>query len=130
MSPVSPRDRGRRQLLLLAALFFVPLLVAFWLYYGADGWRPAGGTNQGELIDPAVPLPDAALARPDGTRLPPDFLHGKWTIAYVGDGRCDERHAQFAIAEEQGRQAVAGIVTQDPRGNSRRDLRGARILRK
>lgn len=91
MSPISPTDRGRRQLLLLAALFFVPVLVAFWLYYGAEGWRPAAGTNEGELIDPAVPLPEAALARPDGTRLPPDFLRGKWTIAYVGDGRCDER---------------------------------------
>ena len=40
------RRRGRRQLILLASLFFVPLLVAFWLYYGGGNWRPAGGTNQ------------------------------------------------------------------------------------
>jgi cytochrome oxidase Cu insertion factor (SCO1/SenC/PrrC family) len=83
--------RGRRQLLFLASLFFVPLLLAFWLYYGGSGWRPAGGTNKGDLINPAVPLPSVALARPDGTPIPADFLQGKWTIAYLGDGACDER---------------------------------------
>jgi len=85
------RRRGRRQLLFLASLFFVPLLVAFWLYYGGTGWRPAGGTNKGDLIDPAVPLPAVVLAKPDGTHTPADFLQGKWTIAYLGDGACDER---------------------------------------
>jgi len=85
------RRRGRRQLILLASLFFVPLLVAFWLYYGGSGWRPAGGTNKGDLVNPAVPLPAVALAKPDGTRTPADFLQGKWTIAYLGDGACDER---------------------------------------
>lgn len=85
------RRRGRRQLMLLASLFFVPLVVAFWLYYGGSGWRPVGGTNKGDLIDPAVPLPAVTLAQPDGTRTPADFLQGKWTIAYLGDGACDER---------------------------------------
>ena len=85
------RRRGRRQLVFLASLFFVPLLVAFWLYYGGSGWRPAGGTNKGDLVNPAVPLPAVSLARPDGTRTTADFLQGKWTIAYLGDGACDER---------------------------------------
>ncbi len=55
--------RGRRQLLFLASLFFVPLLLAFWLYYGGSGWRPTGGTNKGDLINPAVPLPAVALVQ-------------------------------------------------------------------
>jgi len=87
----TPPRRGQRQLVLLAALFFVPLAVAFWLYYGPTSWRPVGGTNKGDLINPAVPLPAVALAQPDGTRTPADFLQGKWTIAYLGDGACDER---------------------------------------
>ncbi|MGI9247250.1 MAG: SCO family protein [Steroidobacteraceae bacterium] len=86
------RRRGRSQLILLAALFFLPLLVAFWLYYGAGGWRPVGSTNKGDLLDPAIPLPPAALMQPDGAATSPDFLRsGKWTIAYLGDGACDER---------------------------------------
>ena len=83
--------RGRRQLLALAALFFVPLAVAFWLYYGPSGWRPGRGANQGDLIDPARPLPSIALPTPDGTATDPGFLRGKWTMLYVGDGLCDDR---------------------------------------
>jgi cytochrome oxidase Cu insertion factor (SCO1/SenC/PrrC family) len=98
--------RGRRQLLLLAALFFVPLAVAFWMYYGPSSWRPAGGTNQGDLIDPAVPLPAVALARPDGTRTSPDWLRGKWTVAYLGDGACDERCRQALYLSRQSRIAL------------------------
>ena len=56
--------RGRRSLLALAALFFVPVAVAFWLYYGTPGWRPRGAANQGELVDPAVPLPALEFAAP------------------------------------------------------------------
>ena len=95
------RQRGRRQLILLASLFFVPLLVAFWLYYGGSGWRPAGGTNKGDLIDPAVPLPAVSLLQPDGTRTPTQFLQGKWTIAYLGDGACDERCRQALYLSRQ-----------------------------
>jgi cytochrome oxidase Cu insertion factor (SCO1/SenC/PrrC family) len=95
------RQRGRRQLILLASLFFVPLLVAFWLYYGDSGWRPAGGTNKGDLINPAVPLPAVVLATPDGTRTPANFLQGKWTIAYLGDGACDERCHQALYLSRQ-----------------------------
>ncbi len=98
--------RGRRQLLLLASLFFVPLLLAFWLYYGGSGWRPAGGTNKGDLINPAVPLPSIALAKPDGTRAPADFLQGKWTIAYLGDGACDERCHKALYLSRQTRIAL------------------------
>jgi cytochrome oxidase Cu insertion factor (SCO1/SenC/PrrC family) len=100
------RRRGRRQLILLASLFFVPLLVAFWLYYGGSGWRPAGGTNQGDLVNPAVPLPAVALVKADGTRTPADFLQGKWTIAYLGDGACDERCRKALYLSRQTRIAL------------------------
>ena len=52
------RARNLRTVALLAALFLIPLLAAFWMYYGAD-WRPAQRTNHGELILPARPLPRA-----------------------------------------------------------------------
>lgn len=103
---VAVRSKGRRQLLLLAALFFVPLLLAFWLYYGGSGWRPDGGTNQGDLVDPAVPLPAVALARPDGTRTGADFLQGKWTVVYIGAGACDERCRQALYLSRQTRTAL------------------------
>jgi hypothetical protein len=104
--PDNTQGRGRRQLLLIAAIFFVPLAVAFWLYYGAPDWRPVGGTNKGDLFDPAVPLPAAALVYVDGTPVPPDFLAGKWTMLYVGDGACDERCRKMLYVSRQSRIAL------------------------
>jgi hypothetical protein len=73
-----PVHRGRRLLYALVGLFFVPVLVAFLMYYGS-GWRPSGHTNHGELLLPVRTLPADATA-----------LRGKWALVYVGDGRCDE----------------------------------------
>jgi cytochrome oxidase Cu insertion factor (SCO1/SenC/PrrC family) len=103
--PVAVR-RGRRQFLVLAALFFVPLALAFWLYYGAGGWRPGGGTNQGDLLDPARPLPQVDLAIAGGSPVDGDFLRGKWTAIYVGDGSCDNRCRQALYLTRQSRLAL------------------------
>ena len=86
-----PASKSRRQLWLLLVVFFAPLATSFLLYYAGDGWRPAGSTNNGDLIDPARVLPEAALRTPAGTHTAPDFLRGKWSLVYVGDGNCDER---------------------------------------
>ena len=82
------RRRGRRNLVLIAAIFFVPVIVAFALYYG-DVWRPAGSASKGELIHPARPLDVAGLRNADGTAAPADALAGKWSLIYIGDGACD-----------------------------------------
>ncbi len=81
----------RRTLLLLAALFFVPLAAAFILYYGV-GWRPSAGTNHGELLKPVRQMPEIFAP----------FL-GKWTLVYVGDGRCDADCRQALVFARQTR---------------------------
>jgi cytochrome oxidase Cu insertion factor (SCO1/SenC/PrrC family) len=98
--------RGRRTLLLIAALFLVPLIASFVLYYGAGGLGPGGRTNKGDLLDPARPLPSLALPLADGGMTAPDFLRGRWTWAYVGDGRCDERCRQALYLTRQSRLAL------------------------
>lgn len=98
--------RGRRQLLLLAALFFVPLAIAFWMYYGPTGWRPSGDASKGDLIDPARPLAALALTTADGTPTQPDFLRGKWSMVYVGDGLCDDRCRKALYLTRQSRIAL------------------------
>jgi cytochrome oxidase Cu insertion factor (SCO1/SenC/PrrC family) len=110
MNPAEPGPevvrRGRRQLLGLAALFFVPLAVAFWLYYGPTDWRPAGGSHKGDLIDPARPLPEIALPTADGPPTEPGFLRGQWSMLYVGDGLCDQRCRQALYLMRQSRIAL------------------------
>ena len=90
-SDASAVRHGRSRLLALAALFFVPLGIAFWMYYAPGGWRPSGDASKGDLIAPARPLPELAVPTMDGTPTGTGFLRGKWTMLYVGDGLCDER---------------------------------------
>jgi cytochrome oxidase Cu insertion factor (SCO1/SenC/PrrC family) len=82
--------KSRRRLIFIASLFFLPLAVSFALYYG-QLWRPTGGTNKGELINPARPLPRVALSLADGQLSMEDVLLNKWTWVYIGDGQCDTR---------------------------------------
>jgi hypothetical protein len=89
---------ARKQIWLLVALFFAPLALAFLLYYGG-GWRPPGSTNKGELISPPRPLPNGSA------------WHGKWTLVYVGDGRCDERCRAALLLTRQTRLALNADMT-------------------
>jgi hypothetical protein len=81
--PEVPRS-SRRTLFILCALFLVPLASSFILYYGI-GWRPAGGTNHGELLEPIRQLPPDFAGLLEGSGAQPR----SWALAYVGDGRCD-----------------------------------------
>lgn len=82
------RRAGRRNVALLAALFFTPAVAAAWLYF-ASAWRPAARAQHGELLEPPRPLPEIALTLPDGGGAPPGALRGYWHLVYLGDGPCD-----------------------------------------
>lgn len=86
-------QRRHRIILAMLALFFAPLLLSFAMYYGSS-WRPSGRTNHGDLIDPARPLPAAAVTRVDQaggaqSASTTQLLAGKWSLVYLGDGACD-----------------------------------------
>jgi cytochrome oxidase Cu insertion factor (SCO1/SenC/PrrC family) len=74
----------------LALMFFAPLGLAFYLYYGHVTWRPGGRVNAGALVEPARPLPALALPLLDSGNTDPSFLKGKWTFLYVETGACSE----------------------------------------
>jgi hypothetical protein len=99
MSAATPgelRARNLRTLAALAGLFLLPLVMAFFLYYGT-GWRPSAHVNHGQLITPARPLPAVALPRIDlqgtgavGTPAAAVPAFGKgWALIYIGAGDCD-----------------------------------------
>jgi len=116
-SAATVRARNLRTLALLAALFLLPVVIAFLTYYGT-AWRPAGRVNHGHLFTPARPLPAVALPRiavdssgandadtgaaPSETRA----LRGKWSLVYAGDGACDTACRQALYVARQTRLAL------------------------
>lgn len=102
-------DRRQRRLLVgLGVLFFAPLAVSFYLYYGPSGWRPDRRVNHGDLIDPPRPLPDVSLPilGRDAGPTKSDFLKGKWTLLYVGPGSCSARCRSDLYNTRQVRMAL------------------------
>ncbi len=82
----SLRARNLRTVGTLAALFLVPLALAFCTYY-ASGWRPIRHVNHGVLISPPRPL--AAVGLPQVSLAATPVFRRQWSLVYVGDGACD-----------------------------------------
>ena len=100
------KARQRRMLIGVALMFFAPLALAFYLYYG-KGWHPRATVNAGELIEPARPLPALALPLQAGdVQTKPQFLKGKWTLLYVQNGRCDDECRRHLYDTRQVRLAL------------------------
>jgi len=118
-TPNELRARNLRTIGALAAVFVLPVLVSFWMYYGSM-WRPASSTNHGELLQPARPLPRVDLRDAAGEFAPADVLWEKWALVYVGDGRCDEacraalhfmRQTRLSLNQEMTRVARIFLAT-------------------
>jgi hypothetical protein len=76
------RRSGRLQLLLIAAVFAVPLIVAAWLYFAGAAFAPEGRANHGLLLEPVVSIEDA---------LPAEALApGQWLLVYSHASPCGD----------------------------------------
>ena len=76
----------RINLVLIFAVFAVPLIAAYLSYYV---WPPQGRLNYGELIDP-ITMPDVALRDANGKEFSLSTLRGKWIMLSVDSADCGE----------------------------------------
>jgi hypothetical protein len=87
-------------------MFFAPLGLSFYLYYGHGTWRPGGRVNAGDLVEPPRPVPALKLPLMDSGATDPKFLTGKWTFLYVQQGRCDDECLKHLYDTRQVRLAL------------------------
>jgi hypothetical protein len=99
------RRKGRRTLLLLAAVFLGPMAVAVVLYFTGYQWRPKGTTEHGVLYQPPRPLPELRMALP-GEQRESTALRGKWTLLYIGPGDCAADCREALLVMRQVRRAL------------------------
>jgi hypothetical protein len=101
---MNPSSRARLKLLLLAALFFAPVIGAIGIFFYAPEWF-AGRVNYGTLVSPARPVPDLALADAAGAPAPEALLH-KWSLVYLARAACDEACNARLVLSRQVRLAL------------------------
>lgn len=113
--------RNRATLLLIAAIFVMPIGVA-WLYAaGVFGLNDRGHLNHGELISPPLALTDL----PASTALAPllKLPAADWAALYVARGNCDAACVKglrelavirTLVGKEGTRVSVFGVVAAAP----------------
>lgn len=113
--------RQRRLLIGLAVLFFAPLGLSFYLYYGRSSLQPGTRVNRGELVTPVQPMPRVALPLLQEGTTSADLLIGKWTLLYAVIGRCDDlcrsklyETRQVRIALDRDLPRVQRVLVADP----------------
>ncbi|MEM8984953.1 MAG: hypothetical protein AAGC71_18230 [Pseudomonadota bacterium] len=99
--------KSRLQLLALAVVFFGPFLYAAWLFYG-DNWVPPETTNNGELIDPPLQLPNIAVSTYNGEV--DAALRGMWTLFYLEREPCGDPCRDSLVQIRQVRLAAGRDV--------------------
>ena len=91
---------ARVQMLLIASVFFGPLAVATWMYYGG-GLQPAGRTNHGALLEPmlniAEEMPDSEISK---------VGDGYWLLLYSDSEECMARCQDALYTIRQSRKML------------------------
>ena len=93
------RAKGRRTLLLLAAVAVAPVIASYSAYYLFPREQR---TNYGELLATA-PAPPLTGTRASGTPFALAQLHGKWALIVSAPGGCDALCKQSLHATRQAR---------------------------
>jgi hypothetical protein len=106
-SPDPELKSSRRQFLLLLAIFAMPVLAAYTVYFLFPGLRPTGTTNYGELVRPAArPLPAFSLVDADGKPADAGLFKGKWSMVYLAPADCAASCRQRVYHSRQIRTAM------------------------
>lgn len=99
----SNAPRGRTQFLLLATLFFFPLLISYVLYFWFPGIRPSGTTNYGELVNPAQPAPPLTFVDDQGAPLTESTFRVRWSYVVLAGSDCDDACLRHLVMTRQVR---------------------------
>ena len=102
------RRKNRNTLIALVVVFFGPMLLAYVAYQYYSGHDPAETKNRGQLINPPHELPAFELATLAGEPLRLEDLKGKWTLTYIGEGKCTQPCADALAKIKQARLLQGG----------------------
>ena len=100
------RQRNMLQLWILVAVFALPL-IAGWLLYFNPQWLPQGRSNHGVLVDPPRNMQPFTLQTPANQEFDWSSLQDQWTLTVLAEGVCDEQCIEQLVKVRQIRRALA-----------------------
>ncbi|MCZ6710362.1 MAG: hypothetical protein O7B25_08365 [Gammaproteobacteria bacterium] len=93
--------KPRRTLLLILAVFSLPLVLAWVFTLGPMDWRPANSVNYGVLLSPALDLKSFGVTDGAGAPLSIDGAAGDWFLVVMRNSPCAEDcHRWLKVAEQ------------------------------
>jgi cytochrome oxidase Cu insertion factor (SCO1/SenC/PrrC family) len=101
-------NKGQRNLLIMAAIFIGPMLLAYALVNNMHQFGNFKTKNHGELFSPARPLQDVEMASFNGQGFKLSDLRGKWLMVYIGTSTCDTLCKENLYKMRQSRLAQGG----------------------
>lgn len=104
-------NKSQRSLLIMAAIFIGPMLLAYLLVNNMHYFGDFNTKNHGELIDPAKPLQNINLSRINGEEFKLSDLRDKWLMVYIGTAACDTKCSENLYKMRQSRLAQGGELT-------------------
>ena len=123
---VKGRNRNRTTLLLIAAIFIAPIVVAWLFASGRLDLSQRPRSNHGQFIQP--PIDVATLPQADAMKPLVSLAPAAWAVLYVAEGACTEgcekalselEVIRSLLGKEATRLSVFGVVGQsaDPARN-------------
>ena len=105
MSKMNP---NKKRLLIVFALFLVPLAIAAaWYTLLPANYQPSSTTNNGNLIQPIYPVQSFEQPTKEGKKFGGKDLEKKWTLVHLVNGTCDEACSKWLYHTRQVRIALA-----------------------
>ncbi len=106
-SPPAAQRSARRTLVLIVAVFALPLVFAWVLTKGSNDWQPTKTVNIGVLLNPSLDLASHGVLNATGGALPGAADRGDWFVVVMHTSACSEPCRRWVGIAEQVRIAVA-----------------------
>ncbi len=104
--PRSAKTKSRVTLLLIAAVFGLPFVLAWVFAVGPLDWRQVGTVNYGVLVEPPLLLGSHGVMDDTGSVPPRDSAGGTWFLVVLSSSACSEQCTHWLQIAERIQLAV------------------------
>ena len=120
--PRATKTKSRVTLLLIAAVFGLPFVLAWVFVIGPLDWRQVGTVNYGVLVEPPLLMESHGVMDDTGAAPPRDSVGGDWFLVVLSNSACKEQcthwlqiaeRIQIAVGRDMSRVTLALLGPDD-----------------